>query len=66
MTRAATERPRLGRRLRVGLGLVLLAAAVLASPVIARECRIDACLDRGGCWNHADERCLTAPGARCR
>ena len=45
-------------RLRLGIALFLVAAAVAVGIWLAREASIDKCLDRGGAWDHEQARCL--------
>ena len=45
-------------RLRLGIAIVLVAAALAAGIWLAREVSIDKCLDRGGAWDHEQARCL--------
>ena len=50
----------LGRLPRVGMlswFLLVVAAGMALTPIVAREILVDSCLDNGGRWNHATLEC---------
>jgi Zn-finger nucleic acid-binding protein len=47
----------MSRRTRLLLGALTFAVALLAAVSARQWVAIDACLDCGGCWNDAADRC---------
>jgi hypothetical protein len=46
------------RRVAVAIVLIVLVALIFAAPRIVRWLAIDSCLDQGGGWDYAAERCV--------
>jgi hypothetical protein len=46
------------RRVAVAIVLIVFVALIFAAPRIVRWLAIDSCLDRGGGWDYAAERCV--------
>ena len=46
------------RRVAVAIVLIAFVALIFAAPRIVRWLAIDSCLDQGGGWDYAAERCV--------
>lgn len=51
------------RKLVIAVVVVLMiAVAIVVIPFLRYHMRIDSCLDAGGVWSYADDRCETGSG----
>jgi len=50
--------PRGKRVARIAVGALIVATIVLAVPRCAHFIAVDSCLDNGGAWDHARDRCI--------